>query len=125
MTAMRLATPKRFLLLFLWIAALPGAALAQINVDVIGGEGDRIPVAVLAFDGDDEREEDQIARIVTEDFRRSSALKIVDAGDTPMSGGDGAIDFAYFKERQTDAVVAGTVRKNKDSLEAHFVLQPV
>jgi TolB protein len=125
MTAMKLATPQRFLLLFLWIAALPCTALAQVNIDVIGGEGDRIPVAVLAFDGDEEREEDQIARIVTEDFRRSSALKIIDADGTPMSGGDGAIDFAWFKERQTDAVVAGTVRKKKDSFEAHFVLYDV
>ena len=126
MTAMRLATPERFLLLFLWMAALPGAALAQVSVDVIGGEGDRVPVAVLAFGGDeDTEEENQIARVVADDFRRSSALKIVDADGTPMSGGDGAIDFAWFRERHTDMVVAGTVRKKKDSVEAHFVLYEV
>ena len=126
MTAMRLATLERFLLLFLWIAALPGTALAQVSVDVIGGEGDRIPVAVLAFGGDEETdEESRIAHIVADDFRRSSALKIVDAGGAPMPGGDGAIDFAWFKERQTDMVVAGTVRKKKDSMEAHLVLYDV
>ncbi len=126
MTPMRLATLERLLLLFLWIAALPGAALAQATVDVIGGEGDRIPVAVLAFGGDEETdEESRIAHIVADDFRRSSALKIADAGGAPMPGGDGTIDFAWFKERQTDMVVAGTVRKNKDSMEAHFVLYDV
>jgi len=124
MTTMRLATAQRLLLLFLWIAALPGTALAQVNVDVIGGEGDRIPIAVLAFEGDEETDqENQIARVIADDFRRSSALKIIDAGGTPMSGGK--IDFDYFKKRQTDMVVSGTVRREKDSFEARFVLYDV
>jgi TolB protein len=126
MTAMRIATVERLLLVFLLIAALPGTALAQATVDVIGGEGDRIPIAVLTFGGDEETDqESQIARIVADDFRRSSALKIVDAGGAPMSGGDGAIDFAWFRERQTDMVVAGTVNNKKDSMEAHLVLYDV
>ncbi|HLZ97851.1 MAG TPA: hypothetical protein VKP66_07850, partial [Steroidobacteraceae bacterium] len=108
------------------MAALPGTALAQATVDVIGGEGDRIPVAVLTFGGDEETDkESQIARIVADDFGRSSALKVVDAGDAPVTGGDEAIDFAWFKERKTDMVVAGTVSKNKNSMEAHFVLYDV
>ena len=125
MTPMRLATLERFLLLLLWIAALPGTAFAQATVDVIGGEGDRIPVAVLIFGGDEETdEESRIAHIVADDFRRSSALKIADAAGAPMPGGDGAIDFAWFKERQTDMVVAGTVRKQKDSMEARRLCNP-
>jgi TolB protein len=120
---MRLATFKSILPLALLIAALPGLARAQVTVDVVGGESNRVPVAILAFGGDEQTaEEHQMARVISDDFSRSSALKVVEDRATSSPPGDEAIDYAYFKARGVDMVVAGTLNKDNNAYEVHFVL---
>lgn len=120
---MKLATFKFILPLVLLIAALPSLARAQVTVDIVGGEGNRVPVAVLDFRGDAQTEQEhQMAHVIADDFSRSSALKVVVERAASSPPGDEAIDYAYFRARGVDMVVAGTVNKVNDAYDAHFVL---
>lgn len=120
---MRLANFKFLLPLALLMAALSCPARAQVTVDIVGGEGNRVPVAILAFGGDGETEDEhQMARVIADDFSRSSALKVVEDPFAPGRPGDEAIDYAHFRERGVDMVVTGTVNKDNDTYKANFVL---
>jgi TolB protein len=120
---MRFASFRWVGVLVLLCAGLPGMLQAQVTVEVVGGEGNRIAIAVLPFQGDEESEKmHQMARVISDDFRRSSALKLVDVNTDSIAAGKSTIDYAYFKAQAVEMVVTGTLRKKNDSFEAHFIL---
>ena len=104
------------------VVIIPGLAHAQVSVEVVGGEGSRISIAVLSFHGDEEeREEYRIGEIVAADLMRSSAMRVVEASGLG-AGFDDQVDHDYFASSGTDMVVIGKVSKHDNKLEAHFAL---
>ncbi|MGD8478387.1 MAG: Tol-Pal system beta propeller repeat protein TolB, partial [Burkholderiales bacterium] len=104
------------------LAMAPASLQAQVSVEIVGGEGSRISIAVLSFHGDEEtREEQRIAQIVSADLTRSSALRVVEASGLG-AGFDDQVDHEYFASTGTDMVVVGKVRKNGDQYQASFAL---
>jgi len=112
--------------LFAWfvlvVVTIPGLARAQVSVEVVGGEGSRISIAVLSFHGDEEeREEYRIGQIIAADLMRSSAMRVVEASGLG-AGFDDQVDHDYFASTGTDMVVIGKVSKRGDKIEAHYAL---
>jgi TolB protein len=104
------------------IAVLSGYANAQVTVEVVGGEGSRIPIAVLSFHGDEEaKEEHRIGHVIASDLMRSSALRVLEAPGLG-AGVDDRVDHAYFSASGTDMVVIGKVSKNGSTLQASYAL---
>lgn len=104
------------------LASLPGMASAQVSVEVVGGEGSRIPIAVLSFHGDEQAaEEHRIGQIIAADLMRSSALRVVDSSGLG-AGVDDEVDFEYFASTGTAMVVIGKVTRNDEQFVARYAL---
>lgn len=110
------------LLAFLFIAAFAAIARAQVSVEVVGGEGNRIPIAVLSFHGDEKIDEEQrIGQIVAADLMRSSAVRVLEASGLG-AGVDDQVDYEYFSENNTAMVVVGKVVRRKEQLDVRYAL---
>ncbi len=104
------------------VAGLPGVASGQVSVEVVGGEGSRIPIAVLSFHGDEqEQEEHRIGQIIAADLMRSSALRVVEASGLG-AGVDDTVDHEYFASTGTAMVVVGKVSRNGEEFVARYAL---
>jgi TolB protein len=116
---------KLTVLFALILYSLPPVARAQAIVEVIGGEGSRIPIAVLSFYGDiEEREEFRISEIIAADLMRSSAFKVVESSGLGAGLND-EVDHDYFASTGTAMVVLGRVNTRENYREAHFALVDV
>jgi len=114
-----------FALCALVFASLPGIANGQVSVEVVGGEGSRIPIAVLSFHGDEqEAEEHRIGQIVAADLMRSSALRVVEASGLGAGIND-QVDYDYFASSGTDMVVIGKVSRIGREFVARYALVDV
>ncbi len=115
-------TDSLITLFVLFIAFLTGFANAQVTVEVVGGEGSRIPIAVLSFHGDEEaQEEHRIGQVIAADLMRTSALRVVEAPGLG-AGVDDQVDYDYFASTSTDMVVIGKVSKKGRTLTARYAL---
>jgi TolB protein len=106
----------------LLIAFLAGTAAAQVTVEVVGGEGSRIPIAVLSFHGDEEaQDEHRIGQVIAADLTRSSALRVLEAPGLG-AGVDDEVDHDYFSSTGTDMVVIGKISKRGKTFKARYAL---
>ena len=106
----------------LLIAILSGSVNAQVTVEVVGGEGSRISIAVLSFHGDEEaKEEHRIGQVIAADLTRSSALKVLEAPGLG-AGVDDNVDYDYFSSTDTNMVVIGKVSKRGLTFKARYAL---
>ena len=107
------------------VAVVPTWTHAQVSVEVVGGEGSRISIAVLSFHGDEAVDEEQrIGQIVAADLMRSSAMRVVEAAGLG-AGFDDQVDYDYFAATGTDMVVVGNVFKRDGQIEAKYALVDV
>ncbi len=114
-----------FASVFFCVAAIPALTQAQVSVEVVGGEGSRISIAVLSFHGDEAVDEEQrIGQIVAADLMRSSAMRVVEASGLG-AGFDDQVDYDYFAATGTDMVVVGNVFKRGKRVEARYALVDV
>jgi len=110
MTARRYAA-KAFLVV-LTLAYAP--AYTQITIDVVGGEGRQIPIAILPFAGDDARMADsQMRPVIAQDLSRSGWFRVIEsdvtgASDTPI--------LAMLKENGAQVALTGAVGENNAML---------
>ena len=115
--------------LFTWciivLAFAPALARAQVSVEVVGGEGSRISIAVLSFHGDEQvLEENRIGQIVAADLMRSSAIRVIEASGLG-AGFDEQIDYDYYSSTGTDMVVVGKLSLSDDRYVASYALVDV
>jgi TolB protein len=109
----------------LLLASLSGVARGQVSVEVVGGEGSRIPIAVLSFHGDEQvKEEQRIGQIIAADLMRSSALRVVEASGLG-AGVDDKVDHEYFASMGTAMVVIGKVSRKDGAFVARYALVDV
>ena len=117
----------RCALSFLLLAFLPVfAAHAQLTIEIVGGAGTAIPIAIVPFESESNYPLG-ITGIVGADLTRSGLFKLVDyAGVSPRPTRAEDIQPAVWRARNADAVVAGSMRPLSDGrVEVRFGLVDV
>jgi TolB protein len=114
----------RTLLLLLAFALLPfSLARAQLTIEIVGGAGTTIPVAIVPFEGESTYPLG-VTGIVGADLARSGLFKLVDyAGIAPRPARAEDVRAAEWRARGADAVAVGTMRTLPDGrVEIRFAL---
>jgi TolB protein len=103
--------------------ALSLAAHAQLSIEITGAGANRIPVAIADFAGEPGVSR-AVAMVIRADLERSGLFRLVETG-APLAE-NAAIDFADWKARGADALVAGSVTPTANGrLEVRFRLHDV
>ncbi len=117
----------RLIFAFAALCLLPSApARAQLSIDIIGGAGTAVPIAVVPFDGEPAGPT-SISFIVGADLARSGLFKLVDpSGIQPRPTRIEDVQAAAWRAKGADAVVVGSARPLADGrVEVRFVLVDV
>ena len=106
------------------IAVASSAAHAQLAIEITGAGANRLPVAVADFAG--ERIVSQaLSSVVRADLEHSGLFKLVDAAGPALTDST-SVDYADWKTRGADALVAGNVAPAADGrYETRFRLHDV
>lgn len=110
-------------LAFAFLIVLPASALAQLNIDLIGGGGNQIPITVLPFAGEDRYPVHQrVGQIVSADLQRSGAFTLGSTGNVrPRSAQPSEIDYPYWRSGGVQTLVFGSVVERSDGrVEVQF-----
>ncbi len=101
-------------------------ARAQLTIDIIGGAGTAVPIAVVPFDGEPAGPT-SISFIVGADLARSGLFKLVDpSGISPRPTRIEDVQSAAWRAKGADAVVVGSAKPLADGrVEVRFVLVDV
>ena len=116
---------QRLLLSLLFaIAALP--ARAQLTIEIVGGAGTALPLAIVPFENESNYPLG-ISGIVGADLQRSGLIRLVDSsGVTPRPYRAEDVQAAVWRARKADAVVVGSMRPVGDGrVEVRFALVDV
>jgi TolB protein len=109
------------------LALLPfGAARAQLTIEIVGGAGTTLPVAIVPFDAESNYPLG-ITGIVGADLARSGLFRLVDvAGVNPRPVRVEDVQPGPWRARNADAVVVGAMRPVGDGrVEVRFGLVDV
>jgi len=103
-----------------------GAAQAQLSIEIVGGAGAAIPIAIVPF-GNEGTWPLGISGIVGADLARSGMFRLVDTnGVVPRPVRAEEIQPAVWRSRNADAVVVGSMQPLPDgSVDVRFVLSDV
>jgi len=101
-------------------------ALAQLSIEITGGGGNRIPIAVLPFTGEG-AVPPGISGIVRADLERSGLFRAIEApAGAPASTETSNVNFPEWRSRLADALVQGSVAVMPDGrFEVRFRLYDV
>jgi len=108
-------TRRTFLALVAALTALPFAsARAQLTIEIVGGAGTAIPIAIVPFEGESAFPLG-ISGVVAADLQRSGLFRSVDPGGvTPRPFRADEVKLDVWRARGADAVVVGTMRPQTD-----------
>jgi TolB protein len=110
-------------LLLAAVALLAPAARAQLTIEIIGGGGTTIPIAIVPFAGENTYPY-PLSEIVAADLQRSGLFKLVDpTGVTPRPARADDVRVGDWTARGADAVVVGSATPQSDGrVEVRFFL---
>ncbi len=114
----------RLLLPLLAVAMLAATpARAQLTIEIVGGAGTAIPIAIVPFDGENSYPLG-ITGVVGADLSRSGLFRLVDyAGIEPRPTRTEEVRTADWRARGADAVVVGSMRPLGDGrVDVRFAL---
>jgi TolB protein len=113
----------RLLLAMLAAALVPvTAARAQLTIEIIGGAGTTIPIAIVPFEGESAYPLG-ITGVVGADLARSGLFKLVETAGLPRPSRPEDVRVGDWRGRGADAVVVGTMRPLGDGrVEVRFAL---
>jgi TolB protein len=116
----------RLLAAFCLLALLPFAARAQLSIEIVGGAGTTIPIAIVPFEGEASYPLG-ITGVVGADLSRSGLFRLIDAyGVTPRPARPEEVQSAAWRARSADAVVVGSMHPvGGDRVEVRFGLVDV
>jgi TolB protein len=114
---------RRAFLVLLATALLPlTAARAQLTIEIVGGAGTTIPIAIIPFEGEAAFPLG-ITGIVGADLQRSGLFRLVDHAGMPRPSRAEDVRVGDWRARGADAVVVGTMRPQPDGrVEVRFAL---
>ena len=106
---------RRLLFAFFAFASLIAApARAQLTIEIVGGAGTAIPIAIVPFENETNWPLG-ITGIVGADLQRSGLFKLVsDAGIVPRPSRAEDVKLGDFRARGADAVTVGSMRPLSD-----------
>ena len=109
----------------LFLLVLP-LARAQLTIEIVGGAGTAVPIAIVPFDGEPAGPTG-ISYIVGQDLTRSGLFKLVDpSGIAPRPARIEDVQAATWRAKGADAVVVGSARPLADGrVEIRFALVDV
>jgi TolB protein len=120
--------PPRFFAALVWVAALvlalaSTAPRAQLTIEIIGGGGTTVPIAIVPFAGEANYPY-PLTGIVGADLARSGLFKLIDpAGVNPRPARADDVRFGEWTARGADAVVVGNVTPQSEGrVEVRFFL---
>jgi len=101
-------------------------ARAQLTIEIVGGAGTAVPIAIVPFDGEPSGPT-AITGTVGADLARSGLFKLVDpAGISPRPSRIEEVQAAAWRAKGADAVVVGSARPLADGrVEVRFALVDV
>jgi len=105
------------------LCAFCNGALAQLSIEITGGGGNRIPIAILPFAGEG-AVSPAITSIVRADLERSGLFRAIETpAGAPASTEATNVNFAEWRSRLADALVQGSVSALPDGrFEVRFRL---
>ncbi|MEO8487305.1 MAG: Tol-Pal system beta propeller repeat protein TolB [Betaproteobacteria bacterium] len=99
-----------FLLAIAAVALSSALARAQLTIEIVGGAGTAIPIAIVGFEGESAFPLG-ISGIVTADLERSGLFRAVDSGGiTPRPARAEDVRVDVWRARGADAVVVGSMQ---------------
>jgi TolB protein len=118
-------TLKLFLRLLLLATLLAcGAARAALTIEIVGGGGRQIPIAIVPF-ANEERLPQNVTEVVAADLQRSGLFRLVDGGGMRPSE-PSQVNFGDWKSRGAEAIVIGSTAQLPDGrVEIRFRLMDV
>ena len=101
-------------------------AHAQLTIEIVGGAGTAVPIAIVPFDGEPSAPAG-ISAIVGADLARSGLFKLVGTdGIVPRPSRIEEVQAAAWRAKGADAVVVGSARPQADGrVEVRFALVDV
>ena len=108
------------------LALPPAPARAQLTIEIVGGAGTPLPIAVVPFEGE-ARYPVSVTNVIGADLARSGLFKLVD-GDSviPRATRPEDVQLPAWRARGADAVVVGTTRSLPDGrVEIRYALVDV
>ena len=101
--------PLRHALAFAALALLTlASARAQLTIEIVGGAGTAVPIAIVPFDGEPVGPT-SISYIVGQDLARSGLFKLVDpSGVSPRPVRIEEVQAPAWRAKGADAVVVGS-----------------
>jgi TolB protein len=101
------------------------AARAQLTIEIVGGSGSAIPIAIVPFESESSWPLG-ITGIVGADLARSGLFRLVDGSMTPRPARGEDVRTGDWRARGADAVVVGSMRPLADGrVEVRFALVDV
>jgi TolB protein len=116
---------RRLLFALVAFASLTAAsARAQLTIEIVGGAGTEVPIAIVPFENEGNWPLGGITGIVGADLQRSGLFKLVsDAGVVPRPYRAEDVKLGDFRARGADAVTVGSMRPLPDGrVEVRFAL---
>ncbi len=101
-------------------------ALAQLSIEIVGGAGSAIPIAIVPFDSEANWPLG-VSGVVGADLARSGMFRLIDpAGVAPRPVRAEDVQSAMWRARNADAVVVGSMRPLADGrVDVRFALVDV
>lgn len=114
----------RLFIAMLLLAAVP--ARAALQIDIVGGAANQIPVAIVPFGGEAGLPQ-HISQIVSADLQRSGMFKMIDpSGVVPAPIEPQDVRYPDWQSRGADAMAIGKITPQPNGqLEVHFRLLDV
>ena len=100
-------------------------ARAQLTIEIVGGAGTAVPIAIVPFDAEPAGPAG-ISGVVGADLARSGLFKLVDPAGMPRPSRIEDVQAAAWRAKGADAVVVGSARPLADGrIEVRFALVDV
>lgn len=96
-----------FILMLIWNAAQPARAVMEITI--IGGAAEKIPLAIVPFQGTPNQPQPTLSEIVSNDLNRSGLFRLISTTGAQQPSEPAQIDYKLWRSKEAEAVVVGAV----------------
>lgn len=94
-------------LLLMLASVTPAGAVMEITI--IGGAAQKIPIAMVPFQGSANQPKPSLSDIVGDDLNRSGQFRLVSTAGAPQPTEPAQIDYKLWRGKEAEAVVVGAV----------------